>query len=188
MSIASEFQHRLAANHVRKGGVIAYATESVWGLGCDPCNEAAIEHLLTLKKRERAKGLILLSGQAEHFEYLTRHLSGEAQARFEQANSRPTTWLVPDDLAQVSPWVKGDHDFVALRVSSSPSVAKLTKMLGHAIISTSANPAGKPTAFSKLDLKQYFADALDYILPGLVQPGAQPSQIINIATGQIIRA
>lgn len=180
-------KHALAAHKIARGGVIAYATESVWGLGCDPFNESAIQRVLSLKQRPREKGLILLSGQTEHYASLLSHLSEDARERFYQACDRPTTWLVPDPDNQVSPWVKGDHEFVAVRVSSSPSVSRLTAVLGHPIISTSANPAGRPTASDVLQLRRYFGDQLDYILPGKVSPGAQASRIINIETGAIIR-
>ena len=188
MGQATDFQHKLAAHYVRRGGVIAYATESVWGLGCDPFNEAAIEHLLALKQRPMAKGMILLSGQAEHFGFLVDAMTQEQRERLTQKSDRPTTWLVPDAARQVSPWIKGEHDFVAIRVSTSSSVAKLTKALGHPIISTSANPASKPTAKNILALRQCFGLRLDYILPGSVDPSAQASRIINIETGEIIRA
>lgn len=188
ISQTADFQHKLAAHYVRSGGVIAYATESVWGLGCDPFNEAAIEHVLALKLRPMAKGMILLSGQAEHFGFLVDSMTEEQRARLTQKSDRPTTWLVPDAARLVSPWIKGEHDFVAIRVSTSASVAKLTKALGHPIISTSANPASRPTAKNILALRQYFGQRLDYILPGAVDPNAQSSRIINIETGEIVRA
>ncbi|TNC81430.1 MAG: tRNA threonylcarbamoyladenosine biosynthesis protein RimN [Oleiphilus sp.] len=185
------WQISLAASLIRTGGVIAYPTESVWGLGCDPGNAQAVERLLNLKDRPVSKGLILVSGNPAHFDPLLCHLDRELQARFLAPTKRPTTWLVPDPEGRVPAWIKGEHPMVAVRVSAHPVVSALTQKLGTALVSTSANPAGRPTADSLLALRRYFGPCgpkgLDYILPGKVAQGAQASMIKHLLTGDIIR-
>lgn len=177
-----------AAQTIRKGGVIAYPTESVWGLGCDPSNDHALERLLALKQRPVEKGLILVSGQVEHFYFLLRELPSAQLMRFLSVPKRPTTWLVPDVNNKVSAMVKGRFSSVALRVSHHPSLSSLTQRLGYPIVSTSANPAGRTTASTRLKLVQYFGSELDYILPVAQQGGHQASTIKDLVSGKVVRA
>lgn len=178
----------MAVKCLRQGGVIAYPTESVWGLGCDPFNAHAIERILELKKRPWQKGLIVLSGQKEHFAPVLDHLEPSLQQRFLAPVERPTTWLVPDEAGYFSSSVKGTHSFVAMRLTAHPLVSAMTAALGMPLISTSANPAGRPTARSACMARRYFGNELDYLLPGSTQHGAKPSVIKNLLTGAVLRA
>lgn len=191
MASPSTWQMSYAASIIRSGGVIAYPTESVWGLGCDPYNASAVEHLLELKDRPMSKGLILVSGDPGHFQSLLQALEPELRKRFLAPCVRPTTWLVPDPDGVVPVWIKGEHAMVAVRVSSHPVVSAMTKTLGSALVSTSANPTARPTAANRLDLHRYFGPCgrggLDYIVPGEVAKGAQPSTIKHLLSGEIIR-
>lgn len=197
-SMASQWQIAYAANRVKKGGVIAYPTESVWGLGCNPHDQNAVRQVLQLKDRPEEKGMILLSGDVRHFAPLLAPLSEAQKNLLTTQTDRPTTWLVPDNLGLIPEWVKGKHTMVAIRVSRSPVVMALTKRLGYPIVSTSANPAGKETAKDILMLRRYFTvasagqkakdDVLDYILPGQINKGAKPSVIKNILNNEILRA
>lgn len=187
MSQPSCWQIALASHHIRRHRVIAYATESVWGLGCDPASETALEKVIALKGRAQDKGLILLSGFAGHFSRIIAPLSQEDQRRFVAIQERPTTWLVPDPDNQYSHWIKGKFDFVAVRVTGHPVVKALTERLGHPVVSTSANISGRPTAANSLQIRKYFGDELDYTLPGWIEPGARPSRIVNLITGEVIR-
>lgn len=177
-----------AAHVIRQGGVIAHPTEAVWGLGCDPFNTIAIATILRLKQRPLAKGLILVSGQSEHFAPLIEVLPVELQSRFYACQRHPTTWLVPDIHNQVPATVKGEHDTVAIRVINHPVISLLSAALGHPVVSSSANPAGLAPAESLLKVRQYFCNQLDYILPAPLGKFSQPSIIKDLQTENIVRS
>lgn len=169
------------------GGVIAYPTEAVWGLGCDPWNEAAVYRILQLKQRPMHKGLILVASQWSHFQPLVEALTA---AQIEQLNATwpgPTTWLMPDPQAWVPPWIKGQHKSVALRVSAHPLVARLCDRFGGPIVSTSANLAGRQPARSRLHILRTFGDQLNYVVSGELGQSKHPSQVKDLVSGQIIR-
>jgi len=184
----TNWQIGFAAHVIRCGGVIAYPTETVWGLGCDPENSDAIRKILALKQRPREKGLILVADSAATFEPILRPLSDTLRSRFAEVTQTPTSWLVPDLSGQVSCWVKGEHDTVALRVSSHPAVQALSALCGHPLVSTSANPAGFPPARSILRVRQYFADHLDFVLPGDSGFFERPSLVKHLVSGEILRS
>lgn len=192
-----------AAQVLRKGGVIAHPTEAVWGLACDPYSESAVDQVLQLKGRPVEKGLILLSGNAEHFAPLLAPLSKDLQMRFLEtlgqditnsaANSEQVsatqaiTWIVPDVDKQVPEWIRGTHAGVAIRVSSHPLVQSISQYFGGAIISTSANPSGKKPAMSLNDIRRYFYDDLDYVVSGKLGGAERPSKIIDLESGRVLR-
>lgn len=128
---------------LRSGGVIAYPTEAVWGLGCDPDNDEAVAHLLRLKQRDPAKGLILVAGSIAQFAPWLEGLPLELHAPLAASWPGPNTWLVPDN-GRTHALVRGAHDSVALRVSDHPGVIELCEAFGGPIVSTSANRAGEP--------------------------------------------
>jgi len=173
------------ARVVRAGGVIAYPTEAVWGLGCDPWNEAAVDRLLALKERPVHKGLILVADSIEQFDFLLDDLPRRWIDRLASTWPGPNTWLVPhqDRLPQ---WITGQHDSVALRVSDHPLVRELCYCTGP-LVSTSANPAGRPSARSRLRVEQYFHDQLDAVLGGALGGRRNPSLIRDLRTGDVIR-
>ena len=174
------------AQVVRAGGVIAYPTEAVWGLGCDPWNETAVQRLLALKDRPLHKGLILVADSIHQFDFLLGDLPGEWTERLAGSWPGPNTWLVPhqDRLPQ---WITGRHDSVALRVSDHPLVRALCAQTGP-LVSTSANPAGRPSARSRLRVEQYFPRQLDAVLNGPLGGRKNPSLIRDLRTGEVIRA
>jgi L-threonylcarbamoyladenylate synthase len=181
------WQAQFASHVLRQGGVIAHPTEAVWGLACDPYSEAAVDSLLALKGRPVEKGLILVSSNIDHFENLLEPLGTEMKARFCEPQLRPTTWIVPDERKIIPSWVRGHHKGVAVRVSTHPVIVELSRFFGGAIISTSANPAGKKPAMSVGEIRGYFRGRLDYILPGSLGGALRPSRIIDLATGNVLR-
>ncbi|MBU2098263.1 MAG: Sua5/YciO/YrdC/YwlC family protein [Gammaproteobacteria bacterium] len=181
-----------AAEVIFNGGVIAYPTEAVWGLGCDPDNEQACLKLLQIKQRPVEKGMILIAGSLEQFSRLLAPLASRqretlAQAWQRQNISGAVTFLVPDLMNQVPWWVKGQHSAVALRVSRHPLVKALCEMSGGALVSTSANISGRPPARSLLTLKKQLGAQLDFIVPGCLGGESKPSRIIDLETGKILR-
>lgn len=179
------WQVQRVARVVRQGGVIAYPTEAVWGLGCDPWNELAVGRLLALKDRPVHKGLILVADSIQQFDFLLDDLPERWIDRLASTWPGPNTWLVPHQ-ERLPEWVTGVHDSVAVRVTDHPLVQELCHLTGP-LISTSANPAGRPAARTRLRVEQYFHDELDAILGGALGGRRNPSLIRDLVTGQVIR-
>ncbi len=179
-------QIRVAARILRAGGVVAYPTEAVWGLGCDPDNALAVQQVLALKHRDPDKGLILVAADLAMLEPYLRGLSRRARAPMEATWPGPVTWLVPDN-GRASPWVTGGRGALALRVTAHPVAAALSRAFGGAIVSTSANPQGLPAATKLREVKAYFAARVDHYTPGRVGLRRRPSEIRDLRTGAVIR-
>ncbi|MBU0806928.1 MAG: L-threonylcarbamoyladenylate synthase [Gammaproteobacteria bacterium] len=183
--MVSNWQIQQAALVVHNGGVIAYPTEAVWGLGCDPWHAEAVERLLALKDRPVHKGLILVAGDIEQFNFLLEDLPEIWLARLAGSWPGPNTWLVPHQ-NRLPEWISGQHNSVALRVSDHPQVRALCRLTGP-LVSTSANPAGRPSARSRLRVEQYFPGQLDAVLGGALGGRKNPSLIRDLITGDVIR-
>lgn len=181
------FRFRLAARYLRGGGVLAYPTEGVWGLGCDPDNAEAVLRLLALKRRDPAKGLILVAASIDQ---VLPYLDGLRPAQLEQLMKTwpgAQTWVVPDN-GIASTWITGGKSGLALRVSANPVVRALCNAFGGPIVSTSANPSGRPAPRSMLRVRRYFPNQLDYVLAGALGGQSGPTPIRDLITGELIRA
>ncbi len=175
-----------AALCLQQGGVIAYPTEAVWGVGCDPRNGQALNRLLDLKARDPNKGVILIAANIGQVQPLMAELSSEQKASLADTWPGPNTWLVPPS-DQVHDLVKGQHPLVAVRVTDHPLVQALCLAFGGPIVSTSANPAGEAPALTEEQIDNYFSDQLDCILSGDLGGSSQPSTIRNLLTGETLR-
>lgn len=171
---------------LRAGAVIAYPTEAVWGLGCDPDNPAALARLLALKARNPAKGMILIAGSVAQIEAWLDGLSGAQRERLLSSWPGPVTWLIPDN-GRTHPLVKGQHDKVALRVSDHPLVKMLTDAFGGPIISTSANRTGNAPMRSAEAIDAEWQNEV-VIVPGALGGRERPSAIRDLLTGDVLRA
>ena len=183
----SPLRLQAAVSAMRGGGVIACPTEAVWGLSCDPDNKSAVSRLLALKNRPVAKGLILVAAAESQLSFLLDELPAAQRRTLSDSWPGPATWLLPH-LGLVPPWVHGEHDTVAVRVSAHPGVRALCRAWGGALVSTSANPAGCRPAVALFQVRRYFDDHLDSLVPGAVGGAGQPSVIRDLASGKIIRA
>jgi len=179
-------QLRIAARVVRAGGLIAYPTEAVYGLGCDPCDESAVMRLLALKRRSINKGLILIAADFVQLEPFLHPLSPSNRARVESTWPGPQTWLVPAKLG-VPRWLTGQHDTLAVRVTGHPLAAALCRSCGHPLVSTSANISTRPPARSALAVRRQFGQQLDYVLSGPTGSRAKPTAIQDLRSGQVVR-
>ena len=175
-----------AASVIADGGVIAYPSEAVWGLGCDPFREAAVNKILEIKQRPVSKGLILIGSSLDGFYSYLVGLEPKYRRLFSIPRSQPTTWLVPDN-GFAPRWIVGNHATVALRLSSHSVVAALCNSFGGPIVSTSANPQGLPAATTQTKVEEYFAANLGFCAPGEVAGASRESEIINLLTGEVIR-
>ncbi|NLJ11746.1 MAG: threonylcarbamoyl-AMP synthase [Gammaproteobacteria bacterium] len=184
--MTSAWQIQQVAKKVRQGAVIAYPTEAVWGLGCDPFNATAVTRLLALKERPMHKGLILVAADIEQLAWLLEGLSDSALAQLKQSWPGPNTWLVPHH-DRVPEWISGEHDTVAVRVSAHPLVVQLCAATGP-LVSTSANPSGLLPAKSRLRIEQYFHGQLDAVLSGELGQHSKPSTIRDLRSGKVLRS
>ena len=173
---------------LRSGGVIACPTEAVWGLGCDPFDEAAVMRLLAIKRREVAKGLLLVAADVAQLDGLVDWAALPRDRRDAVLATWPgaSPWVVPAT-PRVPRWVTGAHDGVAVRVSAHPLVRALCLGFGAALVSTSANAAGEPPARSEADLAPWLREAIDAILPGWTGGLDRPTPIRDARTGFTLR-
>ena len=176
-----------AAVHLRQGGVIAYPTEGVWGLGCDPFNRQAVTRLLQLKDRPEDKGLILVAADVHQIAPLLTNLDAAQLALLQQSWPGPATWLLPDPDQLIPPWVKGKFATVAIRVSAHPVVAGLCRAFDGPLVSTSANPAQASPAMNRLRVLSWFGGQLDYVVPGRLGGLHSPTRIRDLVSTALVR-
>lgn len=171
-----------------KGEVIAYPTEAVWGLGCNPFDAEAVYKVLSLKQRSVDKGLILIAADIHQFNFILKDCSAVQRNQLEKSWPGPVTWLVPNN-GTIPYWISGNHSSVALRVSDHPVVKALCKAYRGPIVSTSANPQGKPSAKTAWQVSRYFrrSKELSYITKGSVGKRKKPSDIFDLNSGSTIR-
>jgi L-threonylcarbamoyladenylate synthase len=173
---------------LRRGGVIAYPTEAVWGLGCDPRNEAAVLRLLMLKQREVDKGLILIAaGEAQLAAHIDMTALDESQRAVVRASwPGPHTWIVPAS-TNAPAWITGAHSGIAVRVSAHPTVIALCNAFGGALVSTSANRAGESAPGSRDALDPIIVAGVDAVTIGETGGLQRPTAIRDASSGDTLR-
>ena len=179
----------LVLQALQQGGVIAYPTEAVYGLGCDPDNESAVLALLAIKQRPVEKGLILV---AANYSQLLPYVDDKAiplEKRYQIFSSWPghISWVLP--ASKTAPkWITGQFDSIAVRVSAHPVVQQLCSAYGKPLVSTSANLSGQPSITDPLELEQTLGGLLSAIMAGALGGATQPSQIRDAITGDVVRS
>ena len=175
-----------AVGILQQGGVIAYPTEAVYGLGCDPNNHQAVERLLAIKQRSWEKGLILIAAEFQQLAPFLAEIDMALKEKILATWPGPITWLWPANPA-VSSLLRGKHDTIAVRVTAHPVAAELSRAFGGALISTSANLSGKSPARTAKEVQAQFKHQLDYVLKGKVGGRARPSEIRDALSGEVLR-
>lgn len=172
---------------LREERVVAYATEAVFGLGCDPRSECAMQRLLALKKRPVDKGFILVAASEQQLEPFVDFaaLPLDIRRMIKATWPGPVTWVVPAK-KELSPLLTGGRDTIAVRVSAHPQVRELCRVFGYPLTSTSANLSGLPPCRTLDELYEQFTDTLT-VLPSQVGDLQKPTQIRDARTGQILR-
>ncbi|WP_241570045.1 L-threonylcarbamoyladenylate synthase [Rosenbergiella collisarenosi] len=172
---------------INQGEVIAYPTEAVFGLGCDPDNQQAVGKLLLLKQRPIEKGLILI---AASYEQLRPYIAVEKITALQERRMLshwpgPVTFVVPAS-PSAPKWITGRFDSIAVRVTNHPAVRQLCEAVGKPLVSTSANLSGQPPARTWDEVVVQFGD--EFIILNAVTGGRDnPSEIIDVLTGEHIR-
>ncbi|HJU08229.1 MAG TPA: L-threonylcarbamoyladenylate synthase [Rhodanobacteraceae bacterium] len=174
-----------AAGLLREGGVLAYPTEAVFGLGCDPDNRTAFEKIFALKQRPPEQGVLLIAASFEQIEDWIE-APPDAVGRAQATWPGPYTWIFPRS-PRVPEWVAGGHSGIALRVTAHETAAALCRAFGGPIVSTSANVHGQPPGHSAKECEAIFGSALDGILNGETGGLSRPTPIADAITGAIIR-
>lgn len=183
----TRLQLDLACHVLAAGGVIAYPTEAIWGLGCEPLNAHACRRVLALKRRPGAKGFILI---ASDFAQVTPFLAHISKPRLRPALDTwpgPATWLLPA-AAWVPAHLTGGRDTLAVRVTAHPVAAALCAAYGGPIVSTSANVSGRAPARTALQVLRRFGQSVDYLLPGAVGGLTRPTPIRELLSNRLVRA
>lgn len=176
-----------AAEGLRAGGVVAYPTEAVYGLGCDPHNHAAFERVFVLKQRPPTQGVVLIAADFSQVErYIDPGTPADALARARATWPGPNTWIFPR-AANVPDWIAGAHAGIALRVTAHPLAAALCRAFDSALVSTSANRHGGPPARTASAVRSAFSGELAYILDGAVGGLERPTPIRDAVSGEQIR-
>lgn len=173
---------------LRRGGIVACPTEGVWGLSCDPFDEAAVLRLLALKQRSVDKGLILVASSRVQLDGIADWDALPAQARDQVSASwpGPHTWVIPA-MPGVPRWITGGRDAVALRVSAHPLVAALCGGFGGALVSTSANVSTAPAPCTRAGLDPRILAGIDAIVEGETSGLAQATSIRDARSGNTLR-
>lgn len=187
MALAALFPMKHALHALSSDGVIAYATESVWGLGCDPWSQQAVMRLLEIKQRPWQKGLILIAADSAQLEPLLGAITPEQRTLMQSRWPGPVTWLVPVS-QHIPTWLRGEHNTLAMRVSAHCGVQQLCRAWGGPLVSTSANLSGQPACKTALQVHLRLGHALDAIVPGCVSGAKRPSEIRDLISQRVLRA
>ena len=185
--IGSSLQDAVSA--LQQGEIIALPTEAVYGLSCDPDNQAAVEKLLALKQREPGKGLILVSDDLSRLLPYIAPLTSAQTEKLLATWPGPITWVVPK-APSLPNWISGDHETIAIRVTAHPLFRTLCNTFKKPVVSTSANRSSLPPAKTAADVAAAFANStpsIAYILDGALGKEAKPTQIRNLITDQLLR-
>jgi L-threonylcarbamoyladenylate synthase len=178
-----------AATALKAGGVVAYPTEAVFGLGCDPRNRAAFGKLFALKQRPPTQGVLLIGADFDQVApYID--LAATPHAALERVRASwpgAHTWILPR-APGVPEWIAGGHAGIALRVTAHPPAAALCRAFGGALVSTSANRHGETPARSTEDVRRAFGATLDAILNGSTGGLERPTPIRDAISGESVRS
>lgn len=171
---------------IHDGGLIAYPTEAVYGIGASPENRQAVMRLLRLKRRKSAKGLIIVAAGVDQ---VTHYISPSDTIDWPGVRGTwpgPVTWVFPAS-RRAPEWIRGRYATIAIRISDHPVVRQLCRIAGP-LVSTSANPDSRIPAKTARRVRMYFGDKLDLVLPGHVGGLARPTEIRDAVTGEVLRA
>jgi L-threonylcarbamoyladenylate synthase len=177
--------HALARSLVAQGGVLAFLTDTFYGLGADPFNRSALARVNALKGRDAGKPILVIlsdAGEADRFIERRSELFDAMSARHWPG----ALTLVVDARASVPEEITAGSGTVGLRLPDDESVRELVRSCGGALTATSANPAGHPPARTATDVARYFPDTLDLIIDGGTARSDEPSTVLD-TTGAGVR-
>lgn len=175
-----------AARTILDGGIVAYPTEAVYGLGCLPLERDAVARLLGIKGRPWRKGLLVIAADLAQLEPLVDLAAAKRRSEILASWPGPVTWTLPAR-AGVPRWLTGGRTTLAVRVTAHPIARALCRRTGRALVSTSANRSGRRPQRRLLLVRRELGRLVDYVLAGPLGDSAQPTQIRSGATGAVLR-
>lgn len=184
----NNIDYQKAVDVIKSGGVIAYPTESVYGIGGDPFNNNVVKKILSIKNRPLEKGMILVCSSFEQAKDLIA-LEQLSQTHIDHLLSKwpgPYTFIVPAS-DKVPKSITGNKDTVAIRVSSNPTICKLCSLYGKPIISTSCNVTGQKPLLTYDMVCARFDNIIDFILNDKVEGLQNTTTIVNLLTSEVLR-
>lgn len=184
MESQSTLQQAIGA--VRAGGVIAYPTEGVYGLGCDPHNEAALQRIIDIKGRDSHKGFIVVASTQEQLSEFIAPVETDWQRQFDEVWPGPVTFVVPA-AEGIDALLSGYRDTIAVRVSKHPVVRQLCELCEGALVSTSANRSGNKAFLNAADVRAEFGDAIDVVIDDELGGLAESTIIVDVRSGVRLR-
>jgi L-threonylcarbamoyladenylate synthase len=177
----------LAVESLRAGGVIAYPTEAVYGLGCDPHDEAALQRLIDIKGRDTGKGFILIASTLDQLTPFLAPIEPAWQIQFDKVWPGPVTFVVPA-APGISDLLSGFRETLAVRVSDHPVVRTLCNQFNGAMVSTSANRSGDVPCRTHVAVKEALGSSVDVVVQAAVGTLSSPTRIVDVRTGEELRA
>src|SRR5512135_3423844 len=185
MKFSPSTSNRRLAAHLKRGGVIAYPTESCYGFGCDPSNRRAVQRILKIKQRPQHKGLILIASHYRQVERYIQPLTPAEQLKLQQDGAQAITYLMP-----VKPscprWLRGRHNTLAVRMTAHPFAQGLCRSVNSALVSTSANLSGQRSVKTYAECQRLFGKSV-WVLRGRVGKRKRPSTIKAWGGDRIVR-
>ena len=175
-----------AVSALRSGGIVAHATEGVWGLCCDPKSERSIKRILEIKGRSKSKGLILIGGKIGFFDQELLCVTPDKRIEIKASWPGHHTWILPN-ASNYSDWITGGRETTACRVPNHEQARNLSLQFGGPIVSTSANLSGSPELKSEDAVRSDFETLVDFILPGAIGGANGPSNIHTL-DGSMLRS
>ena len=154
-----------AVETMRKGGVILYPTDTVWGIGCDATNIEAVKRVYAIKQRDESKALICLVDSDARMQRYFRNVPDVAWQLIDglkDSDARPTT-LILDGAINLAENLIAEDGSVGMRITNEPFSKELCYRFQKAIVSTSANISGEPAAQNYCDIDPQIIDAVDYV-------------------------
>lgn len=155
-----EIEHALAT--LRQGGIVLYPTDTVWGIGCDATNEAAVQKVFQLKNRQESKALICLVSTTEMLKQIVGRIPN-AVLQILKNPSNPTTVIYENPKGVAKNLIAGDNT-LAIRIVKDEFCEQLIEKLGKPIVSTSANISAEKTPQSFQEISQEILEGVDYIV------------------------
>src|SRR5574344_409680 len=170
-----------AVEVMRRGGIILYPTDTVWGIGCDATNADAVKRVYDIKHRDNSKALICLVDSDARLQMYVRDVPSVAWDIIDLA-TKPTTVILDGAVNLASNLIAGDGS-IALRVTAEPFSHQLCFKFQKAIVSTSANISGEPAAANYCDISEELLTSVDYVCMSRRQEKAShtPSSIIKLS-------
>ncbi len=183
----SPWRLREISKQIDRGALIAYPTDTIWGLGCSPLCFNTVQRLQRLKRRSNNKGLILLSPQLNYLKpFIDKKIYHDYYKQLNTISEQPVTWIVKSSV-DCPAWLTGNRDTIAVRLTQLNQLKYLCDFTHLPIVSTSANISGRKPIRNDLLAHKHFHQSVDYIIKGFTTRSQQSSKIINLETGKILR-